>query len=915
MRLPGVQPPRGHLGQILALTGAIASAFALTTACSGGGNTATCTELGCDCANEGATIECGETKAIGSDSVTCQQGTRTCNAGKWGTCSTDQLSIRRHSVKSTASTTCKTNPCDPGCRSFDDVPGDVDGGIAFAPDGGGITLPEGGDGGGGSWPGGAGTCVGLQCQIDACGGDYTKTQVTGQVFDPAGKNPLYNVLVYVPNATLAPMTEGVSCDSCAAASGSPIVSALTDHTGTFTLRGVPSGANIPLVVQSGKWRRQVTLPSVTKCVSNSSNSVTGTDGLKLVRFPKNRTEGNIPRIAFVSGSADPFQCLLMKMGMDVTAASHEIGPPTVGGTPSAYRIHYYNSPSSAGQNLSTTLGGGAPSASTLWDTSAHLGLYDAVILACEGNEYDKGATINGNLVDYAALGGRIFATHFSYSYLEFAPSTSQWPKVAQYWNHDSSPVSPMTATLNRTFSKGDNFAKWLGYVGASTTLGQLSIQEGRHDFDYVDRTRATPWAYSNSDGSMPSDALLAAGDGCLTSSACASASCVGASASTVITNGGFESGTTGWTTAGTDVSISTTAHSGTSSLQLGSATKSTDNSATLTFTAPSGSSALTFWYRNDCADSVSDDWATATLRDDTAGSTKTILPKTCMKTPSWQLVTAMLTSGHGYTLTFSNHDDAKGTKPTYTQFDDVTVTLLGTCAAGAPPPCTTDADCPTGGATGAACWNGTCVPPHHQEPLMTFNVPVGAAPASQCGRVVYSDFHVSASALNGSASTFPEGCRTGDLSAQEKALEFMLFDLTSCLTPDYVPPSAPPPFTAVTVTRDYKAACASGYRPRWHFFDWKSNTPGDSSIAFTVQTADTATALDAMTPLPLATVTGPPITVWTGVDIAPVLAAHSPPIVSGDLLRINITLKPSSTGTLAPTLVDWRQSYDCIAME
>src|SRR5262249_2460515 len=53
----------------------------------------------------------------------------------------------------------------------------------------------------------------------------------------------------------------------------------------------------------------------------------------------------------------------------------------------------------------------------------------------------------------------------------------------------------------------------------------------------------------------------------------------------------------------------------------------------------------------------------------------------------------------------------------------------------------------------------------------TFNTPVGVPAASQCGRVVYSDFHVSASALSG-LSNFPGSCNTGTLSNQEKALEF-----------------------------------------------------------------------------------------------------------------------------------------------
>ena len=134
-----------------------------------------------------------------------------------------------------------------------------------------------------------------------------KTTVKGTVYDPAGRLPLYNVMVYVPNTTLSPLPEGVSCQKCdTTVSGQPVASALTDAAGNFTMADVPVGANIPLVVQTGKWRRQVTLPMVKACQDNVFS------GAEMFRLPKNQAEGNLPKIAMLAGRADhpwPGACL------------------------------------------------------------------------------------------------------------------------------------------------------------------------------------------------------------------------------------------------------------------------------------------------------------------------------------------------------------------------------------------------------------------------------------------------------------------------------------------------------------------------------------------------------------------------------------------------------------------------------
>ncbi len=110
-------------------------------------------------------------------------------------------------------------------------------------------------------------------------------------------------------------------------------------------------------------------------------------------------------------------------------------------------------------------------------------------------------------------------------------------------------------------------------------------------------------------------------------------------------------------------------------------------------------------------------------------------------------------------------------------------------------------------------------------------------------------------------------------------------------------------------TFTFEGACISGELPVWQFFDFQTHTPADSGLLMVAATADTEAALDAAPHATLAHVTGPDITVWTGVDVGAKLKTLGEP--SRLFLRVWITFERATDGT-PPVLVASRQLYDCV---
>jgi hypothetical protein len=404
-------------------------------------------------------------KTCADQGFNCGMAGDTCgNAIDCGSCPTgDTCSLKMANVCS--STVCTSMNC--AQQSFNC--GQATDGCGNVIDCGMCPAGESCGGGGPNQCGTAGSCTGLCLQQQTCS-NGTTTTVTGKVYAPNGVDPLYNVLVYVPNSAVLHFVDGVATPHCSCGSdvtGNPLVSGVTGTDGSFTITNMPVGANIPLVIQNGRWRRQFVIPTVAACTSTALP----TTGMPQIRMPRTKAEGDIPLMGFVTGSVDALECVLLKVGIDAS----EFSDPSGTG-----RVRFYQGAGGPG----ATYSGNTPDESSLWGTTAEINAYDMVYFACQGDQFDQTTAAQNNVIQYANNGGRVFATHYSYVWLyDDSPfsTTAKWAvNGAGFFQND-----PGTGLINTTFPRGLAMAQWLKVVGASTTLGQIPVNTLRQDFSSV----------------------------------------------------------------------------------------------------------------------------------------------------------------------------------------------------------------------------------------------------------------------------------------------------------------------------------------------------------------------------------------------------------------------------------------------
>ncbi len=362
---------------------------------------------GCACAREGEVVACGEKQSNAAGNLVCMTGTRQCSGGSWGACDTTPGtapvthtfgSIRPLGLGSSGA--CAAS-CDPFCNAYQDTAA-------------GVTPP-------GFATGDAG--------VTLSGSAGCSTRVQGVVMDPAGLLPLPNVFVFLQEGALAPLPDGPAPDTCAsiltggAGGGLPANRVMTGIDGKFDLQlpsGFPNGASVPLVIQTGRWRRKVTV---------TANCGTVTVPTGDARLPRNHTEGEIPQFAVITGNSDTTECLLLKMGIDQAEFTHPSGPG---------RVHmYYSGFFRSGETSGPKLNGAAVEARNLVNQdpqavpTAPLNQHGILVTPCVGGlKNDATVAIKPlyptdqevvNVRNFVNLGGRLFTTHLSDMWLDHVP--------------------------------------------------------------------------------------------------------------------------------------------------------------------------------------------------------------------------------------------------------------------------------------------------------------------------------------------------------------------------------------------------------------------------------------------------------------------------------------------------------------
>lgn len=437
------------------------------------------------CKVEGQVQECHAVVAQREGFVDCFNGQQTCHNGAWtpcdgsgsatgGTVSTHAYSGElRMSALSTAGNAsgsgtlgngldnglhtaslseagtadagapCSQDVCNPYCWGFNEVPP-----APIQPNSCILTLGD------------AGSDAALDSGVSC-------TTVSGIVYDPGQNVPLANVIVYQPTTLPLPaISAGVKCETCATQVPANLGSVVTDVDGKFKLPVVGT-TNVPVVIQTGRWRRLITVPSAPTCTDTPLAAAN-------TRLPKTAAEGDIPQFAVVSGDKETLECDLAKfMG----------GTTEFGNSASTKRIHVYT-------DTGSTITGGT-SVSALLASQAQMNKYDVIMVGCGGSGAQfatMNATKQNQFKTWLDSGGKLFMDHQAVNALVAPPSfgtgaisaytsTATWP--GSQWGGPTGLRNAKTGPPALADAPHAAFRQWLtnrgGYTGGVVATPQACV--------------------------------------------------------------------------------------------------------------------------------------------------------------------------------------------------------------------------------------------------------------------------------------------------------------------------------------------------------------------------------------------------------------------------------------------------------
>lgn len=366
--------------------------------------------------------------------------------------------------------------------------------------------------------GGGGTCE-LCSHLPQCD-DGSPTRLTGRVITPGRSDDdtgnhvgVPNALVYIlqnnvdtlPEIPVGIPSGGTACDRCEdqqAQLGDVLFGAVTDATGAFTIeKYVPVGQEFTLVVKAGKFRRalRMTVPEAAACTDVALPTALPDNPTRLPRDMNDGAFVHIPKIAVSTGEIDAMECVFSKMGL----ADAEFGDPGDDGS-SAARVHLYRG-GSARNPSGASLGDATPHSEELYSSLPRLQQYDMVVADCEGASFDtpgnnsEAARFGGNVREYVNRGGRMFASHLSFTWLlnnGNAPYDAETPietglGPAAQWDTNAQTLSSLQdGTGFVSFERPnvspriENFAEWL--------VSEQVVTEAEMSFEIVQpRSQAT----------------------------------------------------------------------------------------------------------------------------------------------------------------------------------------------------------------------------------------------------------------------------------------------------------------------------------------------------------------------------------------------------------------------------------------